>query len=98
MGVEGYKKSIEEAVASGGKIEFGGIQIYFDDFLPILTIFLAILGNPIDREGGNYVEPTIITGLAHDAPVVLRETFAPIVYILKCKKKLTVFFCNFCYF
>jgi len=31
------------------------------------------------------VEPTIITGLAHDAPVVLRETFAPIVYILKCK-------------
>jgi len=41
-------------------------------------------GNSIaDREGGNYVEPTIITGLSHDSPVVHRETFAPIVYILK---------------
>lgn len=64
VGVEGYKKSIEEAVAMGGKIEFGG--------------------KVIEREG-HYVEPTIITGLAHDAPVVLRETFAPIVYVLKCK-------------
>jgi len=40
-------------------------------------------GNIIEREG-NYVEPTIVTGLPHDAPVVHRETFAPIVYILKC--------------
>jgi len=32
----------------------------------------------------NYVEPTIITGLPHNAAVVHRETFAPIVYILKC--------------
>ena len=29
------------------------------------------------------MEPTIITGLAHDAPVVHKETFAPIVYVLK---------------
>lgn len=36
----------------------------------------------IDREG-NYVEPTVITGLQHDSPVVLRETFAPIVYVIK---------------
>ena len=34
---------------------------------------------------GNYVEPTIISGLAHDAEVVHRETFAPIVYVLKCR-------------
>lgn len=27
--------------------------------------------------------PTIVTGLQHDSPVVLRETFAPIVYVLK---------------
>ena len=64
LGVEGYKKSVEEAIATGGKIEYGG--------------------KVIDREG-HYVEPTIVTGLAHDAPVVLRETFAPIVYVLKCK-------------
>ena len=31
------------------------------------------------------MEPTIITGLPHDAPVVHKETFAPIVYVLKCK-------------
>ena len=36
----------------------------------------------LEREG-NYVEPTIISGLAHDAPVVQKETFAPIVYVLK---------------
>ena len=64
LGVEGYKKSVEEAIATGGKIEYGG--------------------KVIEREG-HYVEPTIVTGLAHDAPVVLRETFAPIVYVLKCK-------------
>jgi len=39
-------------------------------------------GKVLDREG-NYVEPTIITGLAHDSPIVHRETFAPIVYVLK---------------
>ena len=37
-----------------------------------------------EREGGNFVEPTIITGLPHDAPVVHREAFAPVLYILKC--------------
>jgi len=40
-------------------------------------------GNVIEGEG-NYVEPTIVTGLPHDAEVVHRETFAPIVYVLKC--------------
>lgn len=38
----------------------------------------------MNREG-NFVEPTIVTGLPHDSPVVHRETFAPIVYLLKCK-------------
>merc|ERR1719468_1009461 len=41
-------------------------------------------GKVIEREG-NYVEPAIITGLPHDSDVVHRETFAPIVYVLKCK-------------
>lgn len=43
---------------------------------------IAFGGNVISREG-YFVEPTIITGLTHDAPVVHRETFAPIVYVLK---------------
>lgn len=38
----------------------------------------------MDRPG-NYVEPTIITGLAHDAPIVQTETFVPILYVLKFK-------------
>ncbi len=41
-------------------------------------------GNVLDREG-TFVEPTIISGLPHDAAVVHRETFAPIVYLLKAK-------------
>ncbi len=38
----------------------------------------------IDREGF-YVEPTIVTGLAHDADIVQKETFVPILYVLKFK-------------
>ena len=33
---------------------------------------------------GYYVEPTIVTGLPHDADMVHTETFAPILYVLKC--------------
>lgn len=36
----------------------------------------------IDRPG-NFVEPTIVTGLKHDSPIVLKETFVPIVYAVK---------------
>ena len=39
-------------------------------------------GKRVEREG-NFVEPTIITGLPHDSPLVHQETFAPIVYGLK---------------
>uniref|UniRef100_A0A8C1VK05 aldehyde dehydrogenase (NAD(+)) n=1 Tax=Cyprinus carpio TaxID=7962 RepID=A0A8C1VK05_CYPCA len=41
-------------------------------------------GKVMDRPG-NYVEPTIITGLPHDAPIVHTETFVPILYVLKFK-------------
>ncbi|CAF1362411.1 unnamed protein product [Rotaria sordida] len=34
---------------------------------------------------GNYVQPTIVTQLKHDSPIVHQETFAPILYVLKCK-------------
>lgn len=45
---------------------------------------IAFGGKVINKEGF-FVEPTIVTGLPHDSPVVLRETFAPIVYALKMK-------------
>lgn len=40
-------------------------------------------GKVLGDRKGNYVIPTIITGLNHAADVVLRETFAPILYIIK---------------
>ena len=33
---------------------------------------------------GFFVEPTIISNLKGDAPVVMTETLAPILYVLKC--------------
>jgi len=44
----------------------------------------VVFGGNLIEGAGNYVEPTIITDLPHDAEVVHRETFAPIVYVLKC--------------
>lgn len=56
------------------------------------TIAEAIkLGGKIECGGkaiagdGYFVEPTIVSGLAHDAAVIQEETFAPIVYVLKTK-------------
>lgn len=40
----------------------------------------------MDRPG-NYVEPTIVTGLAHNASIAHTETFAPILYVFKFKVK-----------
>ncbi|PAV91882.1 hypothetical protein WR25_15629 isoform B [Diploscapter pachys] len=60
-----YKATVAEAIATGGKIEYGG--------------------KVLDDKEGNYVLPTIVSGLPHDAPVVLRETFAPILYVFKFK-------------
>ena len=41
-------------------------------------------GEALDRKG-NFVKPTIITGLANDSEVVQTETFAPILYVMKFK-------------
>lgn len=44
---------------------------------------IEIGGKLMDREGF-YVEPTIVTGLPHDSPIIHKETFAPIVYLIEC--------------
>ena len=41
-------------------------------------------GAAIDRPG-NFVLPTIVTGLTNDAEIVQHETFAPILYVMKYK-------------
>uniref|UniRef100_A0A0K0G0C4 aldehyde dehydrogenase (NAD(+)) n=1 Tax=Strongyloides venezuelensis TaxID=75913 RepID=A0A0K0G0C4_STRVS len=58
-----FKSSIAEAIASGGKVEYGG--------------------KVLENRPGNFVTPTIISNLKPDAPVVMKETFAPILYVLK---------------
>ena len=40
-------------------------------------------GNSVDAPGF-FVKPTIITGLKHNSEIVLKETFAPVLYVLKC--------------
>ncbi|MFN3702808.1 aldehyde dehydrogenase family protein [Thermomonas sp.] len=42
-------------------------------------------GAAIDRPG-NFVLPTIITGLTNDAEIVQHETFAPILYVMQYKE------------
>ncbi|CAF3829738.1 unnamed protein product [Rotaria sp. Silwood1] len=42
-------------------------------------------GEVYKERKGNFVQPTIVTELKHDSPIVHQETFAPILYVLKCK-------------
>ncbi|OXB76025.1 UNVERIFIED_CONTAM: hypothetical protein H355_000285 [Colinus virginianus] len=50
----------------------------------------VIYGGKVINRPGNYVEPTIVIGLAHNAPIVHMETFAPILYVLKFKEPLLI--------
>jgi len=40
-------------------------------------------GGSVDAPGF-FVHPTIVSGLKHNADIVLKETFAPVLYVLKC--------------
>ena len=44
---------------------------------------VAFGGKVLEDRPGFFVEPTIVTGLKHDAPVVKTECFAPILYVLR---------------
>ena len=46
----------------------------------------VVYGGKVIKREGNYVEPTIVTDLPHNAEVVLKETFAPILYVFKFKE------------
>jgi len=41
-------------------------------------------GEVIETEG-NFVHPTLVSGLAHDDPIVHTETFVPVLYLIKIK-------------
>lgn len=61
-----------------GQVEKNGGKIYYG-------------GKLYTQRKGNYVQPTIITDLKHDSSIVHQETFAPILYVLKCKVNLFLF-------
>ena len=84
-----YLKAIEEVKNLGGKIVYGGkVRIFliliFFHFI-FFKLILILIQKKISDRSGNFVEPTIVTDIKHDAQIVHRETFAPILYILKCK-------------
>ncbi|XP_004384346.1 alpha-aminoadipic semialdehyde dehydrogenase [Trichechus manatus latirostris] len=54
----------------------------------------VVCGGKVMDRPGNYVEPTIVTGLAHDASIVHTETFAPILYVFKFKNEDDAFAWN----
>ncbi|XP_045694016.1 alpha-aminoadipic semialdehyde dehydrogenase [Phyllostomus hastatus] len=54
----------------------------------------VVYGGKVMDRPGNYVEPTIVTGLAHDASIAHTETFAPILYVFKFTNEDEVFAWN----
>ena len=81
---------MSDAKAQGGTIVYGGKVnnihvvprgcLVSSDALYDIVVLLQRIDRP-----GYYVEPTLVTGLAHDAAIVQKETFAPILYVLKFK-------------
>ena len=49
---------------------------------------IAFGGEIYSQRKGNFVQPTIVTDLQHDSPLVHQETFVPILYLLKCQVSL----------
>ena len=41
-------------------------------------LYVQVIDSP-----GYYVEPTIITCLSHDSPIVQKESFVPVLYVIK---------------
>uniref|UniRef100_A0A8C0QDH2 Alpha-aminoadipic semialdehyde dehydrogenase n=1 Tax=Canis lupus familiaris TaxID=9615 RepID=A0A8C0QDH2_CANLF len=54
----------------------------------------VVYGGKVMDRPGNYVEPTVVTGLAHNASIAHTETFAPILYVFKFKNEEEVFAWN----
>lgn len=94
-----YKQLIERLTKSYQQVKIGNpldsntlcgplhCQEYVDGYVKAIEQ-IKKEGGKIET-GGNvikdfYVQPTIVTGLKHNSEMVLKETFAPIVYIIEC--------------
>jgi aldehyde dehydrogenase (NAD+) len=61
-----------------------GVQAYLDAVAQAKASGGTIATGGAAIEGkGNFVLPTIVTGLSNDAAIVQHETFAPILYVMK---------------
>uniref|UniRef100_A0A803XQH0 Aldehyde dehydrogenase domain-containing protein n=1 Tax=Meleagris gallopavo TaxID=9103 RepID=A0A803XQH0_MELGA len=81
--VKMFLDAVERAKQQGGSAVYGGkVTLFFNIF------------NTISYGNGNYVEPTTVIGLAHNAPIVHTETFAPILYVLTFKEEEEIFAWN----
>uniref|UniRef100_A0A674PIJ4 Aldehyde dehydrogenase 7 family, member A1 n=1 Tax=Takifugu rubripes TaxID=31033 RepID=A0A674PIJ4_TAKRU len=78
--VKAYKQAVEQYIAAVEQAKQQGGTV--------------VCGGKVMDRPGNYVEPTIITGLAHDAPIVQTETFVPILYVLKFQTEEEAFAWN----
>lgn len=78
---------LEEGVLYGPMISEAAVQSYEKAIQDAISAGGTVEcgGKRINRPG-HYVEPTIVSGLPHDSPLVHHETFAPIVYALKFKE------------
>ncbi len=73
----------DAATLMGPLIDAAAVQRYLDAIASARAAggSVAFGGGKLERPG-NYVRPTLITGLKPDAEVVRHETFAPILYVL----------------
>uniref|UniRef100_A0A182Q1Z7 aldehyde dehydrogenase (NAD(+)) n=1 Tax=Anopheles farauti TaxID=69004 RepID=A0A182Q1Z7_9DIPT len=77
---------LEQATLYGPLHNQQAVQNYLDAVKEAVALGGKVeCGGKIIERPGFFVEPTIISNLPHDAPVVKRETFAPIVYVFKAK-------------
>nr|XP_039274368.1 alpha-aminoadipic semialdehyde dehydrogenase-like [Styela clava] len=77
---------LEDGILYGPMHSKAGVDLYKKTVAEARALggTVEVGGEVIDRPG-NYVEPTIVTGLAHDSPLVLRESFVPVLFVLKLK-------------
>ncbi|KAK1345016.1 hypothetical protein QTO34_013720 [Cnephaeus nilssonii] len=84
--------AVEAAKKEGGSVVYGGKA------LPPNSVTLGVKVSTYEFGGygspWKLVEPTIVTGLAHNASIAHTETFAPILYVFKFKNEDEVFAWN----
>ncbi|KAM0750584.1 succinate-semialdehyde dehydrogenase [Meredithblackwellia eburnea MCA 4105] len=74
--VERFERAVAEAREQGGQVLVGGDRVVWSESA-------GAAGGGRELEGGNWVQPTIVYFEdAGKAPVMQRETFAPILYVV----------------